>query len=54
MFSHYSNGSTLIIPVRPWMHNFSELGHSRRKVIRTGAEEQEKLKQEDEGRKEKR
>jgi len=35
------------------MHNFSGLGHSRRKVTRTGAEEQEKLKQEDEGRKEK-
>jgi hypothetical protein len=29
------------------MHNFSELGHSRRKVVRTGAEEQEKLKQDD-------
>jgi hypothetical protein len=48
MFFHYSNGSTLIIPVRPWMHNFSESGHSRRKVVRTGTE-QEKLKQEDEG-----
>jgi hypothetical protein len=44
-FSHYSNGSTLIIPVRLWMQNFSELGHSGRKVMRTG-EEQEKLKQE--------
>jgi len=45
MFSHYSNGSTLIIPVRPWVHNFSELGHSSRKVVRTGAKEQEKLKE---------
>ena len=55
MFSHYSSRSTLIILVRPWTHNFSELGHSRRKVMRTGAEEQEKLnKMKDENKRDKR
>jgi hypothetical protein len=39
VFSHYSTGSILIIPLRPWMHNVSELGYSRRKVMRTGEQE---------------